>query len=219
MRAALLMFGLCLAAGPALAQSDGERYQACLDKTESDPDTAYEDALIWRDEGGGTLARHCVAVALLELGHEAEAASRLEALADSPVSGSQFARVELYSQSGNAFLLADQPGAARRAFDKALQLADDVPSLYIDRARAAAMTKDYNSAENDLTRALELQPGDPLALTLRAEARLQQGEVDGAEADAQAAVEAAPQDVNARLVLGDVREMRRTGDLPGRLDR
>lgn len=219
MRAALLMLGLCLTAGPAFAQLDGERYQACLDKTESDPDAAYEDALIWRDEGGGTLARHCVAVALLELGHEAEAASRLEALADSPVSGSQFARVELFSQSGNAFLLAGQPEAAHRAFTKALQLAADVPSLYIDRARAAAMTDDYTSAEADLTRALELRAGDPLALTLRAEARLKQGEIDGAEADARAAVEAAPQDVNARLVLGDVREMRRTGDLPGRLDR
>lgn len=219
MRAILLMLGLCLAAGPALAQPDGERYQACLDKTGSDPDTAYEDALIWRDEGGGTLARHCVAVALLELGHEAEAASRLESLADSPVSGSQFARVEIYSQSGNAFLLAGQPDAAGRAFTKALQLAADVPSLYIDRARAAAMTDDYAAAEADLAQALELRPGDPLALTLRAEARLQQGELDGAEADARAAVEADPRDVNARLVLGDVREMRRTGDLPGRLDR
>ena len=37
--------------------------------------------MIWQDEGGGRRAKHCVAMSLFALGHEVEAAARLDALA------------------------------------------------------------------------------------------------------------------------------------------
>jgi len=64
-----------------------QRYEACVAKTQTDPDTAFEDGLIFRNDGGGVLARHCIALALLELGHLEEAAARLEHAAFMPDGG------------------------------------------------------------------------------------------------------------------------------------
>ena len=59
-------------AGPAVATNLGpeamKRHDACLVKAEKTPKEAYEDGLIWRAEGGGALALHCVARAQLALG-------------------------------------------------------------------------------------------------------------------------------------------------------
>jgi Flp pilus assembly protein TadD len=92
--------------------------------------------------------------------------------------------------------------------------AEQLPELYIDRARAYAMEQDYRLAEEDLSRALDLRPNDPLALRLRASARLRQNAFQLAEADAQQALNFSTteqQRVDAALVLGHVRESIRTG--------
>src|SRR5262245_7370002 len=68
----------------ALALSGGDDlgvYRSCFERIESDPPSAFEQAMIWRDQGGGNLARHCVAAALVALGKPAVAAERLEDLA------------------------------------------------------------------------------------------------------------------------------------------
>ena len=96
-------------ARPALAQStasEAAQYRACLAKTTSNADAAYDDALVWRDQGGGVPAQHCAALALVALGKHAEAASRLAALADMP--GGRAMAPALLGQAGNAWLLASQ---------------------------------------------------------------------------------------------------------------
>ena len=210
---------LCLLSGAAFAQSAGDearqaRYESCLKKAQDDPDNAYEDALAWRMEGGGLPARHCVAVSLLALGETREAAERLEAIGHSSTPAPEVAKAEMLSQAGNAYLLAEAPSEARRALDGALKIQPGNPDLLIDRARALAMLDEYAEAESDLSAALEARGGDALALTLRAEARLYQGEIDAAEADAMAAIDADPENIDARLVLGNIRETRRTGEIP-----
>ena len=66
----------------ALLGSDNlTTYKTCFENIEADPAEAFERAMIWRDQGGGNLARHCVAAALLALGQPAVAADRLEQLA------------------------------------------------------------------------------------------------------------------------------------------
>ena len=54
------------------------RHEICLKAITVDADTAYEDALIWKGDGGGYRARHCLAMALFAVGHKDEAAYRLE---------------------------------------------------------------------------------------------------------------------------------------------
>ncbi|MGD2133954.1 MAG: hypothetical protein PVI23_14260, partial [Maricaulaceae bacterium] len=112
--AAALMSAGMLAAAPAAAQDDWvldwspdalAAYDACLVKIPLDAETAYEDGLVFRDAGGGVLARHCIALALLEIGHTEEAAARLEEAAFMPDGGGPQMRAELLSQAGNAWLL------------------------------------------------------------------------------------------------------------------
>ena len=121
----------------------------------------------------------------------------------------------MFSQAGNAWLLAREPGQARSAFTRAITIVQgdppQLPDLLIDRARAYAMEGDYRHAEEDLSRALDIRANDPLALRLRASARMHQNAFDLAVADAEAAVALEPRSVDALLVLGHTREAKRTG--------
>ena len=68
-------------------RAEQQRLNACIEKTESDPDEAYEDALAWLNEGARPNAQYCAALSLSALGHHAEAAIRLEALSQLEGSG------------------------------------------------------------------------------------------------------------------------------------
>ena len=124
-------------------------------------------------------------------------------------------RAELWSQAGNAWLLAREPGQARSVFTRAITTMESdrqqLPDLLIDRARAYAMERDWRPAEEDLSRALDIRPDDALALRLRAAARMNQRSFELAQADALAAVRLEPGNQENTLVLGDVRESIRTG--------
>jgi len=54
-----------------------KRHENCIEAIAKDADTAYENAMIWRDEGGGRRAKHCEAMALFAVGQKEEAAFRL----------------------------------------------------------------------------------------------------------------------------------------------
>jgi Flp pilus assembly protein TadD len=127
-------------------------------------------------------------------------------------------RAELFSQAGNAWLLAREPARARSSFTRAITTIESdrtqLPDLLIDRARAYAMEGDWRRAEEDLSRSLDIRPNDALALRLRAAARMHQRSFELAEADALRSLTlAATEDdrVGAALVLGHVRESQRTG--------
>ena len=188
------------------------RYADCISKISTVPDEAYEDALIWRSEGGGALASHCVALSLFELGRQEQAASHLESLAGSSEGGDAAARAEFYAQAGNAWLAARYPVDARRAFTRGLALTPDDPDLLIDRARAAALMGEWRDADDDLTEAIALRSDDSFALRLRADAKLQLGELDAAASDADAAIALDPADVDARLIRGNILEAQRRRD-------
>jgi len=86
MKHALLLTGiLSLAmAFPATAgdrtKEFDEKHKTCLEKIAVNAEEAYEDAMIWRGDGGSRRARHCEAMALFALGHKEEAAHRLDLL-------------------------------------------------------------------------------------------------------------------------------------------
>src|SRR5262245_44041883 len=156
-------------------------------------------------------------MALIAQNRADEGARRLESLAMAANPNDPALRSELFSQAGNAWLLARDPAHARSAFTRGIVGMDQspqLPDMLIDRARAYAMERDYRHSEEDLSAALDKRPNDPLALRLRASARMHQSSFELAQADATQALALATtqQDrVDAALVLGHVHESIRTG--------
>ncbi len=212
--ALLLPFAL-LQADAAPTAAGGSRFAQCLELVERDPVAAYEDAMIWASEGQSLNAYRCAAMALVGQNRPQEGARRLESLATALNPDQTALRAELFSQAGNAWLLAREPGQARSALTRAIATVQSdpaqLPDLLIDRARAYAMERDWRPAEEDLSRSLDIRPNTPLALRLRAAARMHQTSFDLAEADALAATQLEPDNVDNFLILGHVRESKRLG--------
>ena len=221
-QAALVLAALLAAASvrPAAAQTDAAeaaQYRACLGKTETNPDAAYDDALVWRDRGGGVPAQHCAAVALVRLGKYAEAATRLAALAETP--GGRAMAPALLGQAGNAWLLGDFPSNAISVLSAALSAGSkelaplEEADLRIDRARAMAALERWSEAEADLTRALSLDPERATAYVFRATARRMENKFDLALEDLQLALALGPKDPAALLERGIVYRLKEQPDL------
>lgn len=192
-----------------------DRFAQCVALIEEDAERAYEEGMAWAAEGHSVHAYRCAAMALVAQNRHSEGARRLESLATALNPADTGMRAELLSQAGNAWLLAREPARGRSAFTRAIATVESdpaqLPDLLIDRARAYAMERDWRRSEEDLSRALDIRPQDALALRLRASARMHQSSFDLAEADAMAAAQLEPDNVDNYLVLGHVRESKRTG--------
>jgi len=202
----------------ALLQADAQpadRFSQCMALIEEDAEDAYEEAMAWAAEGQALNAYRCAAFALIGQQRYFEGARRLESLAVALNPAETAIRAEVFSQAGNAWLLAGEPSRARSAFTRAITTMQSdppqLPDLLIDRARAYAMEGDWRHAEEDLSRAIDIRGQDALALRLRATARMNQSSFDLAESDALAAVALEPDNVDNYLVLGHVRESKRIG--------
>lgn len=215
MIAALILPFALLQAEAAPTSAAENRFAQCIALIDEDPARAYEEGMAWAAEAQSVQAYRCAAMALIAQNRYDDGARRLQSLA-SAVNPEQTAlRSALWSQAGNAWLLAREPGQARSVFTRAIATMQSdptqLPDLLIDRARAYAMERDWRLAEEDLSRALDIRPNDALALRLRAVARMQQRSYELAEADARAAIRLEPANEENTLVLGDIRESVRTG--------
>jgi tetratricopeptide (TPR) repeat protein len=200
----------CLAATPAFAaQPDTDRLERCLAKAETQADAAYEDGLIWLNQGGGALASQCVAVATIGQGRVEEGAQRLFDLAFASDAGTEAQRAELLAKAGNAWLLTGNAANANASLSKAIEMFPTSGELRLDRARALVLLGEWAAAEADLDLTIGKNPADPLALRLRAEARLEQGKLDLAQADVERALEIDGKDVSTLVLRGSVREAQR----------
>ena len=173
---------LCAAqvqSAPLTAAQPGEEaaYQRCLSEIEFNPNQAFDEALIWRDRGGGIPARHCAALALIALEEYTAAAERLEELADQTATraAAQAMRPAMLGQAGNAWLLADRPDRAYSVLSAALALLPEAEparaDILIDRARALAAQAQWAAAEADLSASLSLAPDRVDGYIFRATAR------------------------------------------------
>ena len=209
----LVVAGLLAAsAAPAMAQTDKERLEQCIDKIDRDAEGAYQDGLTWMSRGSPPGARQCTALALIALGEEAEGAARLEELANAVDAGGMEARAVYLAQSGNAWLMAGMPKEAVVTLTNALKLLPKDGELHKDRARAHILLKNWNDAANDLDTAMILGAGDAEAYRMRGHVRLKQSRLQEAWQDVDAALKLAPTDVNVVVLRGEVREaMRREG--------
>ncbi len=211
------LFCLCLTgAGSAFAAEtlssiteDAAKYEACVEMTREKPDDAFEVAITWRDEGGGSAAKHCAALALLNLGAEEEAAFRLEKIAIAPDAGGRAQRAAILSQAGNAWLLTGRTAEAEVALTSAIELTPNNARLYYERAQAHLLAGSWKKVVEDATRALALDRAFSDAYVLRATANIDLGELDKAQEDIDMAFKFDPQNVSAALQQGRLRETRK----------
>lgn len=182
------------------------RHDACVAKSEKAPKEAYEDGLVWRAEGGGALALHCVARAQMGMGDYDQAAERLALVASMREVTSQDMRASFYTESGHAYILAHRPADAKKSFDEAVSLRPQDADLRLDRAEALMLAEDWKGAADDMDVALALRPNNTEALRLRGEARLALRDYDAAAADADHALRVDPAYVPALVLRGKVRE-------------
>lgn len=215
-----------LAAAPAiapvaLAQTEDQKLEHCIEQIDRDPEIAYQDGLTWLSRGNRPAARHCTALALIALGQEAEGAARLEELANAPDAGALEARGVYLAQSGNAWLMAGMPAEAIVTLTNAMKLRPSDGELHKDRARAYVMQKKWNEAATDLDSAIIMSAGDAEAYRLRGLSYLKLNRLGEAWADVEAAMKLAPKDVNVVVLRGDVREAMRMQGLedPAGLDK
>lgn len=213
---ACFISGFLIFSTPALAAdltSEFEtRHKACLESIAEDAQEAFETAMQWRDEGGGRRAKHCVAMALFALGHEDEAAFRLDALAAGADGGSDETRVKHYAEAANFWLTANEAEKAYASATAGLKIQFDNLDLRISRARAYALSGRYDYAETDLTSVLALNPEHADALRYRADARFKLDKIDEAQADIEAALNLDPTSVETALLRGQIREAIRLAD-------
>ena len=215
--AAWLVLWLLMPAPPdAAAQAHAPRvyteedYLRCLDRAKRDPEGALEFALARETEGAGAPAIQCAAAALLTLSRYAEAAARLELLADSVVLAQ---RPAMMAEGAQAWGLAGRPDKAAALARRALHLSPEDVELWIDLALFRADLEDYWGAVDALDRALDLAPGRSDILVYRASARRLLELTDLALDDIGRALAIAPDDPVALLERGNIRRL--SGDLAG----
>jgi tetratricopeptide (TPR) repeat protein len=205
----------CLLSPSARAQGaqDSARYRDCLAAVSIKPQAALTDAEDWTKTGGGAPALHCAALSLIQLKRYGDAGARLDrAAADSKVPDLAF-RAVLFTQAGNAWLLAGNGAKAVQSFSAALALSPGDAELYADLARAHAMRRDWPQAEMRLGSALQLAPRRADLLILRASARRALKRYGDARNDIEAALKLKPGDGEALVERGLLRQQ--LGDLGG----
>ena len=199
------------ASAPASAQ-DGARYGRCLDMAEKNAASALSEANGWAKSGGGMAAGHCAAIALTKLRRYDEAATRLDALARAQSTPGDM-RGELFSQAGNAWLLAGNGRKAVLSLQAALTLLGGDPDVYADLGRAEAMIRNWRDAVLHLNAALEARPKRHDLLLLRASAQRALRQYRPALTDLNAALKLKPGDAAVLMERGLLRKD--LGDLGG----
>ncbi|MCR9077784.1 MAG: tetratricopeptide repeat protein [Hyphomonadaceae bacterium] len=213
---AVLLSGLLpisQSASEDIARAEMDRLQACIEKTETAPEEAFEDSLAWLSNGNRPKARYCNALSLLALDRLEEGAARLEALATAPDAIELQDRIIYLAQAGNAWLAGNYPDAAIVALSEALKLEQDDPDIYKDRAAAYLAIERWIEGVDDLNAALQLNPGDAEALSLRARAHLATENLPAARADMEEALALDPENIDILVLRGDIREAIRLSEL------
>lgn len=203
-------------AAPAAAQwADGAsaRHERCLAQVHSNPKEGLERAQVWRIEGGGWAADHCIAIAYYELKDFRRAAQRFEELAAAMKDAPAAQRSGALDQAGQSWLAADEPARAKPDFDAALALQANDPDLLIDRAEALAAQQQYSPAIKDLDRAIALAPNRADAYIYRGSAYRSLTQLDHALDDVEHGLKLEPASVLGLLERGNIRRLK--GDTAG----
>lgn len=188
-------------------------HDRCVAYVRAHPKEGLERATLWKEQGGGFAADHCVAMALFELKDYAAAAKRFETLATAMLGMPADQRAQALDQAGEAWLAAHEPARAKAAFDASLALHGEDADLLIDRAQAFADLKQYWEAIDDLNRAIELAPKRPEGYIYRGTAYRYLDSPDLALEDIERGLALAPNSTMGLLERGNLRRLK--GDTAG----
>jgi tetratricopeptide (TPR) repeat protein len=183
-------------------------HDRCIDFARSNPKEGLERARLWKTEGGGFAADHCIGMALFLLKDYAGAAQRLETLASAMMGAPPEQRAQALDQAGQSWLDANDPARAKIDFDGALALSGDEADLLIDRSEAFAALKKYWEAIDDLNRALDLEPSRADALIYRGTAYRYLDSLDLALEDIEHALKLVPNAPAALLERGNIHRLK-----------
>ncbi len=185
-----------------------EFYAACIERALKTPEDGFEQAIAWRDMGGGAPAKHCVAVALFALGQYENAALHLERIASEQQSLPPPLRAALLGQAGDAWMSAGEIRRADAALGAALDLAPDNIAILLKRSLVAVAAESYFEAIDDLNRVIELKPDDADALVYRATAYRYLDSAELAADDIERALIVRPDHPPALLERGNLRRLK-----------
>lgn len=189
-------------AGPAAAAplaSDVSRFRACSAVARTDPARGVAVANGWRVEGGGSAARHCLALAQFLKGEHDAALVSFEAaatLAASGRDGAEPARA-LWTAGANAALMAERPEAALRFLAAALALTPqpgEAAALQLMRGEALVDLKREREGMAAIEAALALDSAVPNGWILKATLARRLGDFAVAEAAILEAARRTPMD-------------------------
>jgi tetratricopeptide (TPR) repeat protein len=207
----VIPFLLALAAAaqaPTSAAADAKAFEDCAALVKSAPEQALQRADEWRLKGGGLPARQCLGLAYVALERWAPAAVAFEQAAMEAETAKDSRRADLWVQSGNSWLAANDGAKARKAFDSALATTLLTPELrgevHLDRGRAGVAIGDVAGARADINKGLELVPADPFGWYLSAALAQREGNLARARNDIAKAVQLAPDDADVLLLAGNL---------------
>jgi len=205
----LLILALQTAPAPAATQDkEPPRYTQCMDLATGDPVKGQADAIQWRTEGGGVLARQCLGVAYANQGKWAAAAGTFEDAAREAETGKDPRAPQYWASAGNAWIAAKEPAKARAAIDAALATGTlaglDLGEAHLDRARAMVALGDSEAARSDLDKALTYADKDPLAWLLSATLARRAGDLPRAANDITEALHRSGDDPSVQLEAGNI---------------
>ena len=194
--------GLLLTALPAAAV---ENYDQCLELIAQDPQKAEREAGDWaRFGGGGAPARHCYALALIEIGAPSKAIDELLGIAAEEAALSDPARADVLVQAGEMLLEEGDDVTAGVVAEQALRLAPRDGGVLGLRAAVRIARGAYKDALTDLNEAIARHGPVPRLLLLRASAHRQSGGLIEARDDATYATELEPRMAEAWLERGRI---------------
>lgn len=212
----LFPLALLLLAGAAQAQEeeldpalDAKRYDGCVRAIPTDAKAAENFAIQWQSKGGGLPARHCQALAQLELGNPAGAAQTLAKAAQAAEIRKAPHAADFWGQAGNAALLAGDAKSAVGYFNSAIVAAGEfapirTANLLIDRARAQVELNNPAAARADLDRATRLAPNEATGWLLSATLARRQNDAARAKADIARAAALSPTDPDIQFEQGAI---------------
>lgn len=211
----LLQPGVALAGSTAddVTLDSAQQYQACLLLAKRRPDQAVESAVAWEKQGGGDAARHCKALALINLDRPEDGALELERIAQTLPADKAGLAADLFGQAGQAWIKAGKPQLALHDQNEGLKVQPKNVDLLIDRALNYGNSGMYSDAVTDLTAAAGLAKDRPEIFALRAAAYRHLDNKAAALNDAEAAMKISPDYPLALLERGKLRLLK--GDKDG----
>lgn len=189
---------------PGSAEAVGD-YDTCLALIASDPVRAEREADDWARFGdGGAAARHCHALALIEVGASGRAIDVLLDIVAEERGLADRARAEILVQAGEMLVEEGDLVTADVVAAQAISLDGGTPGAAGLRASIRLKRDDPNGALGDLNAALARGTGEPRLLILRASAYRALEQYIAARDDAVYATELAPDFADAWLERGRV---------------